>query len=111
MTTFNLPQNDPRLLQLSEREAFDQVLLFQAMNSLKRDHELEATKEAAENFKHKDEYLGGGPARRKVVTGEKAVELADKPKLTGDPEWDAIEVEETAEDREPFDPSILEGLI
>ncbi|MDQ3171507.1 MAG: hypothetical protein M3Q55_15340 [Acidobacteriota bacterium] len=29
------------------------------------------------------------------ITGEEAANLADKPMLTGDPEWDAMEIEAT----------------
>lgn len=39
----------------------------------------------------------------KNVTGKEAEEVADKPHLIGDPEWDAIEREETNAFREPFD--------
>lgn len=39
----------------------------------------------------------------KTVTGEEAEAIADKPRYTGDPEWDRIEREETDPFREPFD--------
>lgn len=35
-------------------------------------------------------------------TGEAAREVADKPRLTGDPEWDALELDETDPSREPL---------
>jgi hypothetical protein len=33
---------------------------------------------------------------KRIVTGEEAAKHADTPHLTGDPEWDAVELAETA---------------
>ena len=41
----------------------------------------------------------------RIVTGPEAEKIADKPFLTGDPEWDAVELAETDPNREPFDRS------
>lgn len=49
-------------------------------------------------------YYGEGqerPASVSTRTGAPAAEVADKPNLTGDPEWDAIELAETDPTREP----------
>lgn len=51
---------------------------------------------------------GGGPVQAKVVTGAKADAVADKPLLTGDPEWDEIELAETDPFREPLESHWLE---
>ena len=39
----------------------------------------------------------------KVVTGEEAQKIADVPRLTGDPEWDRVELEETDPNKPPLD--------
>jgi len=36
---------------------------------------------------------------------------ADTPLLTGDPEWDAVELAATDESSEPFDASFLAGIV
>jgi len=42
------------------------------------------------------------PVRSSVLTDTKSQQLADTPHLTGDPEWDAIELAETDPSKEPL---------
>ena len=45
----------------------------------------------------------GDKVESREVVGDEAEAVADKPHLTGDPEWDAVELAETDAMREPFD--------
>ncbi len=100
--TFNLPPNDARLLKLTPREAYEQVRMVTAIKRLKAQAITEGMQNATAAAQV-DPY--GGPSKPvvKTVMGFDAEKIADKPLLTGDPEWDAVEREETAEFREPFD--------
>lgn len=41
------------------------------------------------------------PSAVRTRTGAEAAEIADQPHLTGDPEWDAVEIAETDPTAEP----------
>jgi hypothetical protein len=96
--TFNLPPNDERLLALTAREAYEQVLQSRAIQKIQ-------TEEAEKAPKPTDVLDPDTPMKPvvKTVTGKEAEEIADVPRFTGDPEWDAVEREETDPFREPFD--------
>ncbi len=92
---FNLPPNDERLLQLRPAEVIEQVLALEALALQRSD--------AAERAAFHAAYLAGmdtsGYVKKEVRTDEEARSIADKPHLTGDPEWDAIELEMTDPNR------------
>jgi hypothetical protein len=71
--------------------------MVRAVESLKN----EWAKEAIDNLKTRISEPSKPIVR--VVTGEEAQAIADKPHLTGNPEWDRIELEETNPDKEPLD--------
>lgn len=80
---FNLPLNDPRLLSLTIKEAGEQIL------------ELAAFSEYKKSLRVNDQVSDDG--RFRIRTDEEGKNIADTPLLTGDPEFDAIELAETAE--------------
>lgn len=88
METFNLPDSDERFLRLTAREAMEQILLKRAISA-----HLQDLKKAAEA---PDE---GEDPQREVRTDEEGQQLADTPHLTGDPEFDAIELSEAGDVR------------
>ena len=91
--TYSLPPNDARLLRLSEREALEQIFLRRALVKLQTRTKSEAkpgTRLSGPNF----ESLGRG-AEVSVADDDEARALADTPVLTGDPEWDAWELDNT----------------
>lgn len=96
--TFNLPQNDERLLSLTPTEALRQVNARVALANLRS--------AAAERARDQRDALNGidEPIKPKVETktDEAAQRLADTPHLTGDPELDAIELAETDPSRPPL---------
>jgi len=78
--------------------------MVEAVRSMKR----EWIKEASDKVRALAESLDPSKPFKsnvRVVTGPEAEAIADKPHLTGDPEWDAVELEETNSNREPFDRS------
>lgn len=81
---FNLPPNDARLSSLTLREAAEQVFEQRAFG-LFMDKRAEKDKD---RFDEDDPFF-------ETRTDEEARTLADTPHLTGDPEWDAIELAET----------------
>ena len=103
---FGLPPNDERLLRLTAREALEQVNGVRAIEKLAE----EASKENPEHPDFQRDLEEGqqrdtvtfdgdiGQSRAKVGTGSKSI--ADTPHLTGDPEWDALELAETEVGRE-----------
>ena len=95
---FNLPPNDVRLSQLTLREAAEQVFEQQAFGQF-MDKRAERKRTPRFDF---DE----GVTEAEVRTDEEARVLADTPHLTGDPEWDAIELAET----DPRRPLLSERL-
>lgn len=82
---FKLPPNDERLLSLTLRDAAEQVFAQDAF--LKYLREQEPPEHAP--------YDENAPPIAEVRTDEAARLLADTPHLTGDPEWDAVELSET----------------
>lgn len=92
--TFKIPPSDPRLLKLTINEALEQVLAIQALELRRR----EAKERALRGLGGKWDQM---PPQAEVRRDADAAKLADTPHLTGDPEWDAIELAETAPDRVP----------
>lgn len=86
-TTFKIPPNDERLLQLRESEVVEQLA-----------GQLAVDEERAARLQEARRGDPDGPAQVEENTGEEAANLADKPYLTGDPEWDAMEIEATSPD-------------
>ncbi len=80
---YKLPPNDPRLLSLTVKGALEQL---HADEALKR-------------------YAKGGrtdSGETQVYDDETAREIADTPQLTGDPEWEAMELAETNPAKDPI---------
>jgi len=87
---FKLPPNDERLLCLTAKEAIEDVLKVQAYENWIEE-------------KHAEER-GLKTKPPAVYSDEEARKLADTPHLTGDPEWDEIELAETSPHKAPIDP-------
>jgi hypothetical protein len=85
--------NDPRLLSLTIKDAGEQIL------------ELIAFSEYRKSLSEKLEDQDSDDGQFKVRTDEEARNIADTPMLTGDPEFDAMELAETAETK----PLLSEG--
>lgn len=86
---FKLPMNDERLMALTLREALSQVLSLDAL--AQRREEVRKRLMKGRRMMDLDEPGEGGEVKR----DSEAAKLADTPHLTGDPEWDAIELAET----------------
>jgi hypothetical protein len=97
--TFSLPPNDERLLRLTVKEALEQILMRRAVQKAQAKEFQEKARPTLETL-NQDSPI---KAEVETVTGKEAEKVADKPNYTGDPEWDAIEREETDPFREPFD--------
>jgi hypothetical protein len=54
-----------------------------------------------------DPYSPEPDAVVSVADDEQATQTADTAALTGDAEWDAVELAETDPNREPYDPAFL----
>lgn len=93
--TFKLPLNDERLLALTPREALEQVFAVEALAQRR----LDAIKRARHGYATFDR---DAPPETEVRRDEDARKLADTPHLTGDPEWDAVELAETDPSRPPL---------
>lgn len=93
---FNLPPNDERLLSLTAHEALEQVEAREALADIRA--------EARRRKKHAEDFFEDKPvvSEKKLITGKEAEQIADKPHLTGDPEWDAIELAETDPNKAPL---------
>jgi hypothetical protein len=74
-------------LRLRESEAAEQIAGFLAIEEIKAERLKTAREKAAE-------FVDGAPEVEQI-TGDEAASIADKPFLTGDPEWDAMEIEAT----------------
>ena len=85
---FNRPPNDGRLLSLTLREAAEQVFEQTAFTTFMRNR----VDKKAPVWRDIDE---GAAPEVETVTGKDAERIADVPHLTGDPEWDAVELAET----------------
>lgn len=99
---YNLPPNDERLLSLTLREAAEQVFAQNAVREYLREKQ-----ERIESHSHVDPYDFSSQPEVKTAKGEKARKLADRPHLTGDPEFDAIELAETDPTRAPLSERLL----
>ena len=91
----------------------EHLVLFQAAKALEAENISSAVKQAATQRQHdEDPYSPNFRAETKTVTGEKAEKIADKPRpLTGDAEWDAVELAETDPMREPFDDAFVADFL
>ena len=107
---FKIPPTDPRFLQLSERELLEQVFLIRALESIQSDYVREATN-APTPDPTSDPFSPAYKVKEKVVLGKDAEKLSDQPRLTGDPEWDAVELAETDGLREPISDKFLGGYL
>jgi hypothetical protein len=85
---FGLPPNDARLLSLTLREAAEQVFELRAFNQYIEDR-AEKTETKSTSWSDFDTPVA------EVRTDAAARAIADTPHLTGDPEWDAVELAET----------------
>ena len=87
--TFKRPMNDERVLALTPFEALEHVLAMQVLNEREADS---------------IERRTGSPTNPKteVRRDADAAKMADTPHLTGDPEWDEVELAETAPDKPPL---------
>lgn len=86
------------------REALEQIYGVGAFESFVR--ELRENVSQSQDAPHTDnrswdEKRMADP-HKVVKRDEEAKKVADKPILTGDPEWDAMELAETADDKEPL---------
>jgi len=90
---FNLPPNDPRLLSLTIKEAGELILELVAFSEYRKSLQVQS-----------DDHISDD-GRFSVRTDEEARNIADTPMLTGDPEFDAMELAETAETK----PLLSEG--
>ena len=86
METFRLPSNDERFTALTPQEALRQVLLVEAIKADRADR-LRAKQEAALGLERAPEVTTHAP--------EDAERIAGTAHLTGDPEFDAVELQET----------------
>jgi hypothetical protein len=87
METFRLPASDERYLRQTTLEAWEEVMLVRAA----REWIDEISRRR--NPSHFDDEPDG-----EIHTDKEAAELASTPRLTGDPEGDAIELSETGPD-------------
>lgn len=88
--TFKRPMNDEHVMRLTPFEALEHVLAQQVL----------AERESA-SFERKMSGTAASP-KTEVKRDADAAKLADSPHLTGDPEWDEIELAETAPDKPPL---------
>jgi uncharacterized membrane protein len=87
--TFKRPMNDEHVMRLTPFEALEHVLAQQALNERE-----------SESFERK---MGSAThPKTEVKRDADAARLADSPHLTGDPEWDEVELAETAPDKPPL---------
>jgi len=84
-------------LQLRLDEALEHILLHEAADAVESER-VAAWKRRSRRDRDA-ERLGIEDPQVEVRTGEEARALADTPHLTGDPEFDAIELAATAPDR------------
>lgn len=81
---------------------------MQAAESLKAEATARALEERARAYRKRvDPFSPVFKPDEKVVFGDEAEKIADKPHLTGNSEWDAVELAETDPMREPFDNEFL----
>lgn len=83
---YQAPTNDPRLLSLTPRELSEEVSLGMAFTKYL---ETRPEQRASEN----DDTVWA--RHGKIISGEEGKKIADTPILTGDPDYDRWELEET----------------
>lgn len=104
--------NDERLLRLTAREALEQVHAVAALKELIRDQREQVREQepSEQDFALQQGALGGEtiPSMAKTSTrvDKAAREIADTAHLTGDPEWDGLELLEL----DPATPLDVSGL-
>jgi hypothetical protein len=109
---FRLPPNDPRLLQVTIREALEQVHGVAAVEQLTTERATEQ-RAVVQQAQKVPRFLGGdsaamleashdAPVQATTRTDSEARSVADTPHLTGDPEWDALELAETDPSKPPL---------
>ena len=92
---FTLPQNDPRLLDLTAQDALRQIFEIEVLERRRADAVARATKARRHNH-------DADAPESEVLRDEGAAKLADTPHLTGDAEWDAVELSETDPSKPPL---------
>lgn len=80
------------------REALEHVSMKTAIDVIAAENEAAAVERAQVRSYGIDDDR---PNAVRTRTGAEAAAIADKPHLTGDPEWDAIEIAETDPTAEP----------
>ena len=88
---FNLPPNDARLLRVTPREAIEHLNGLAALEQLAADR-------AGKRMPGRS-----GAMDTQTRFDEEAQSFADSPHYTGDPEWDALEDQETDVTRSPLE--------
>lgn len=82
----------------------EQLLLVRAMESIQAESDrATAREERARHSPQGDPFSPEFVPDEHVVLGAEAESIADKPLLTGNAEWDAVELAETDPLREPLD--------
>ena len=86
-------------MSLTLRGAAEQLFGLRALAEIRAEQELTEAAAAPRHVNHFDE---NAPPEVVVRDDEEARALADTPHLTGDPEWDAVELAETDPTRAPL---------
>ncbi len=82
--------------------------MMQAGDALKAEALRDAVRETREREqRYQDPHMPGFKPKTKEVTGKAAEKIADAPRLTGNAEWDAVELAETDPLREPISDEFL----
>lgn len=91
----------------------EHLVIFQAAKAIEAENISAAVKRAGtQHHREDDPYSPNFRAKTKTVTGEEAEKIADKPlPLTGNKEWDAVELAETDPMREPFDDAMVADFL
>lgn len=82
---------------MTAREALEQVRGVAVVEAIRSDRTADALRSRLP-----PELRDRLPARASVRNDPASQRLADTPRLTGDPEWDAIELAETDPSKEPL---------
>jgi hypothetical protein len=93
--TFRVPPTDESCSQVTVREALEFIHASVAL--------AEVTEDARKELAKKRVRSKLGDTEVEVRTDEEARKLADTPLLTGNPEWDAIELAATDPSRPPIE--------
>ena len=98
---FNLPPNDERLLRVTAREALEHINGMIAIDQIMAERVKERTQYDVERA-HFEKHGLDLPPKIETKMGKEAQAVADAPHLTGDPEWDALELAETDPTKPPL---------